>query len=501
MLCPSCRGENDEAAEVCFHCRAVLLAVTRGAVIASRYEVRSPIGRGGMGEVYRAYDRVLEEEVALKVLRAEDAGAEDWARRFRSEIRLARKVTHANVCRIHDYGEEGCLRWLSMELVRGENLKQALARRGALPPAEAYEVAIQAAEGLTAIHAAGIVHRDLKTLNLMVDGAGKVRVMDFGIAKPAAEGATDGGVTGYILGSPEYMSPEQARGRAVDLRSDLYSLGIVIYELFTGAVPFRADTPVTTLLLHLETEPPLDHPGLPPALRPVLERCLAKDPAARFGSARDLVDALESARRGEKATARTRRAPSRAVVGLTAAVLAVAAGIALVGQRSGPASTPPSAEPPSTTAESTLPAPPPTAPGPSPSVPPAERRTNAPGRTAPTPTPSPTEATTASPIASLPLVVPTPTPTPSSTPTPSPSPAKPAEGSLLVVVTPWADVSIDDVPVGQTPLKALPLPPGPHSVLLTHPNYQPFPRRVTIRSGETFRLEVNLSSDGVRRSP
>ncbi len=495
MLCPSCRGENDDAAEVCFHCRAVLLAVTRGAVIASRYVVRSPIGRGGMGEVYRAYDRVLEEEVALKVLRAEDVGAEDWARRFRSEIRLARKVTHANVCRIHDYGEEGSLRWLSMELVLGENLKQALSRRGALPPAEAYDVAIQAAEGLTAIHAAGIVHRDLKTLNLMVDGAGKVRVMDFGIAKPAAEGATDGGVTGYILGSPEYMSPEQARGRAVDLRSDLYSLGIVIYELFTGAVPFRADTPVTTLLLHLETEPPLDHPGLPPALRPVLARCLAKDPAARFRSARDLVDALEAARRGERTTARTRGGPTRALVGLAAGLFVVAA-VALALRSPAPTATPPSAEPPSTTVETTLSAPPATAPpAPPPSLLRTERHANAPAQRAPTPTPMPTEAPSVSPAAPLPVVVATPSPTP------SPSPEKPVEGSLLVVVTPWADVSIDDVPVGQTPLKALPLPPGPHSVLLTHPNYQPFPRRVTIRSGETFRLIVDLRSDGVRRAP
>ena len=496
MLCPSCRGENDEAAEVCFHCRAVLLAVTRGAVIASRYEVRSPLGRGGMGEVYRAYDRVLEEEVALKVLRAEDVGAEDWARRFRSEIRLARKVTHANVCRIHDYGEEGSLRWLSMELVLGENLKQALSRRGALPPAEAYDVAIQAAEGLTAIHAAGIVHRDLKTLNLMVDGAGKVRVMDFGIAKPAAEGATDGGVTGYILGSPEYMSPEQARGRAVDLRSDLYSLGIVIYELFTGAVPFRADTPVTTLLLHLETEPPLDHPGLPPALRPVLARCLAKDPAARFRSARDLVDALEAARRGEGASPRRPRAWSSAMLGLGAALLAVAAGIALVGHWREPAATPPSADAPLTSVATSLPEPPPTAsPVPSPLVRTDQRPETTPRLAPPTPTPMPTEAPPATTLAAPPTATPLPTSTP------SPSPVAPVEGHLLVVVRPWADVSVDSVLVGQTPLKAFPLPPGPHAVLLTHPDYQPYPRRVTIRAGETFRLEVDLRSDGVRRAP
>lgn len=497
MLCPSCRGENDEAAEVCFHCREVLLAVTRGAVIASRYEVRSPIGRGGMGEVYRAYDRVLEEEVALKVLRAEAVGAEDWARRFRSEIKLARKVTHANVCRIHDYGEEGSLRWLSMELVQGENLKQSLARRGRLPPDEAYHLAVQAAEGLTAIHAAGIVHRDLKTLNLMVDGTGRVRVMDFGIAKPAADAATDGGVTGYVLGSPEYMSPEQARGRAVDLRSDLYSLGIVIYELFTGALPFRADIPVRTLLLHLEAEPPLDHPALPPALRLVLARCLAKQPAARFASARDLGQALESARRGEKTTTQTRRARSRAVVGVTVGWLAGAAGVALVVLRSAPPSTPPSTEPPSPNLEITLPAPPTTAPAPPPPSPPAKRRTDASPPPTPTPTPVPTEAPSANPVASLPAVV----PTPSFTPTPSPPPAAPAVGQLLVLVTPWADVSVDDEPVGQTPLKALPLPPGPHSVLLIHPSYQPFPRRVTIRSGETLRLMVDLPSDGVRRSP
>src|SRR3954470_18469211 len=155
MLCPSCASPNDDAAEVCFHCRAVLSAVTRGSLIAARYRILDPLGRGGMGAVYRARDEVLDEEVALKILRPEIAGTPEMAARFRSEIKLARRVSHWNVCRNHEYGEADGLQYISMELISGGTLKDRL-RDGPLPTAQAFDVAVQIAEGLAAIHKVGI---------------------------------------------------------------------------------------------------------------------------------------------------------------------------------------------------------------------------------------------------------------------------------------------------------------------------------------------------------
>ena len=516
MVCPYCQGENDLGAEVCFHCRAVLTAMTRGTLIASRFEVLGRLGRGGMGEVYRAHDQVLDEDVALKVLRG--GTASEWGARFLSEIKLARKVSHPNVCRIHDYAEEGGLRWLSMELVEGENLRQILGRGGPLPAPEAFGIAIQATEGLRAIHGAGIVHRDLTAFNLMVDATGRVKVMDFGIAKTAASEGTAGGSSGYLLGSPEYMSPEQARGRPADERSDLYSLGIVIHEIFTGAVPFRGSTPIATLLLHLETEARLDHPALTPALKALLARCLAKAPEERFGSAQELSAAIEAAGRGimprpARAVRRARR--RRAATLATLAVLLVGAGVAALLARSSPPASRP-VVPASTTAPAEPAA---SSPAPAPATSPASTTADqpSPGPRRPTagpPRESSTDRSGTRPIsvaerpeaptaASLPA--PSPSPPPDTLPTSAPAaptpPSPEAEGTLLVLVTPWANVTIDDVPVGQTPLTKITLRAGPHVVLLTHPNYQSYARRVTIRPGETSRLVVDLSAEGVRRTP
>jgi len=515
MRCPSCAAENDDAAEVCFNCRALLSAVTRGSLLSGRYEILSPLGRGGMGAVYRARDRVLEEEVAVKVLRGEVMSTLERARRFRSEIKLARQVSHWNVCRIHEYGEDGPLRFISMELVEGETLKDALERRGALPPAEAFDVAVQIAEGLAAVHQAGIVHRDLKSANIMLDRSGRVRVMDFGIAKREADAGSL--ASGYVVGSPEYMSPEQARGLPVDTRSDLYALGVVVFEAVTGEVPFRADTPVGTLLLHLSAAPPLEAPRVPPALRPVLRRALAKEPAERFASAREMAEALRAARREALGEAATRAgAPPRRRRGLLAAlvVLGVLAAIGVPWTRrshregvAGPSPTvPPSPSPtPSITAGEPTPErePPQSAPAPAvaakprsvePSTIVAPRPRSTPGSSpgpvvVPTPPPTP-----------MPTPIPTTPPTPVATPAPPPAPAREPEGALLVLVTPWADVSIDGRPVGQTPLTRIPLAAGSHDVVLTHPDYVPLSRRVTVRAGETLRLVVDLPSQGKRLS-
>lgn len=194
--------------------------------------------------VYRARDRSLDETVAVKLLRRELVGDPDVARRFRSEIKLARRASHPNVCRIHEYGEDGGELYISMELVNGENLKDAVRTRGGLPRAEAYDVAMQVASGLAAIHKEGIVHRDLKTANLMRDATGRVRIMDFGFARPQLSGPGDDSRPAVALGTPEYMSPEQILAHGtVDRRSDLYALGVVLFELFTGTLPFKGDTP------------------------------------------------------------------------------------------------------------------------------------------------------------------------------------------------------------------------------------------------------------------
>jgi hypothetical protein len=543
VLCPSCQSENDDAAEVCFHCRAVLSAVTRGTLIGGRYRVLAPLGRGGMGAVYRAHDEVLDEDVALKILRPEVAGTPEMAARFRSEIKLARKVSHWNVCRIHEYGEDGGLQYISMELIPGATLKDRL-RSGPLPADRAFDVAVQIAEGLAAIHKVGIIHRDLKSPNVMIDDAGTAKVMDFGIAKAAAAG-TDGASTGYVLGSPEYMSPEQARGRRADFRSDLYSLGIVVFEAFTGRVPFRGSTPVETLMMHVEAPPPIEDPSLalPPALLPVLRSALAKDPGARFPDAATMAEALKAARAGGVGAAAVGGgaravAPSRTEVVHTRPLPATAArrrvaGVALVAglvaavaaailARRSPEPVPEPVAPPSAAmpspAASLSPLPytlvtPAPAETPSPRV---AEPSAAPVRaspavaTAPPPTPigAPSPVASASPSAPAVVAVgpsvalpssPEAPPTPS---LPATSPivsATPFQGWLKVLAKPWADVTVDGRVAGQTPLAAIALPPGSHSVILTHPQYEPFTRRVEIRAGETTTIQLDLAVAGKRR--
>ncbi|PYQ24260.1 MAG: hypothetical protein DMF81_06000 [Acidobacteria bacterium] len=514
MICPSCGADNEQAAEVCFTCRAVLAALTQGSIVGGRFEILSPLGRGGMGAVYRAHDRVLDETVALKILRAEAASAAEMARRFRSEIKLARRVAHPHVCRIYEYGEDGPRQYISMELVEGTNLKEVLRRRGSLPAAEAFDVAIQVAEGLEAIHRVGIVHRDLKTPNVMLDPHGTARVMDFGIAKKVAGGGTPAPSGSYVVGSPEYMSPEQARGQPVDSRSDLYALGIVVFELFTGRVPFRGDTPVATLLMHLETAPPLDGPeaaAIPLPVRAVLRKALAKDPAARYGSAAEMAQALRAARDGSLGLAEAhprwktgrRRGPWLAIAGAIAVTLLA---LEAWDRWAAPAPSPEPLLPPETPAVSLSPPPParpaseaPRSPGPpSPSArgtrTPAPSPASAEAPPAPSLAPSPPPATATSPApgpaSSSPPAVPSPTATASPTPEP--------DGALAVQATPWAEVSIDNRPFGPTPLR-LALRPGPHDVVLTHPDFKPWRRKVTILPGRTFALGVNLPSEGVRR--
>ena len=303
MICPSCKAQNDDPAEACFTCGRALSALTQGSVIAGRYEVLSPLGKGGMGMVYKAHDRMLDETVAIKVLRSEFANTVDMLKRFKHEIKLARKVSHRNVCRIHEFGEDGGVRYISMEYVEGTDIKQlARDKGGFLDPEEAFDVAIQTADGLQAIHDVGIIHRDLKTSNIMRDPTGRVRLMDFGIAKiERGDGSSAGGgltTTGQIMGTPEYMSPEQCLGDKIDHRSDVYALGIAVYEIFTGTVPFRGDTPVATLFKHIQDPVPFEGPvaaRIPLAAVPVVRKALAKNRADRYSSASEMAEALRKA--------------------------------------------------------------------------------------------------------------------------------------------------------------------------------------------------------------
>jgi serine/threonine protein kinase len=302
MICPSCKSPNDDSAEACFTCGRALSALTQGSVIAGRYEVLSVLGKGGMGMVYKAHDRMLDETVAIKALRSEFANTPEMLKRFKHEIKLARKVSHRNVCRIHEIGEDGGVRYISMEYVEGTDIKQlARDRGGFLEADEAFDVAEQAADGLQAIHDVGIIHRDLKTSNIMRDPGGRVRLMDFGIAKEGAERSSGAGsltLTGQIMGTPEYMSPEQCLGDKIDHRSDVYALGIVVYEIFTGNVPFRGDSPVATLFKHIQDPVPFEGPvaaRIPLPAVEVLRKALAKNRAERFGSAGEMAEALRKA--------------------------------------------------------------------------------------------------------------------------------------------------------------------------------------------------------------
>jgi serine/threonine-protein kinase len=276
MTCPACQAENPATATKCLRCgRELAPTLARGTLVASRYEILSSIGRGGMGVVYKARDRVLDEAVALKVLRPEIAAHPEMTRRFQSEIKLARKVTHRNVCRIHEYGQDGALAYISMELISGSDLKEVVRVQGGLMADGAFDVALEIAAGLQAIHDVGIIHRDLKTQNILIDSRGLVRLLDFGIAK---EGGSQLTASGIIVGTPEYMSPEQAKGVRIDLRSDVYALGIVIFELFTGHVPFTGEGAMAVLYRQVNDAPPLENASLPAPLVPC---CGARSPRTR----------------------------------------------------------------------------------------------------------------------------------------------------------------------------------------------------------------------------
>src|SRR6266403_325111 len=291
MECPVCATRNPDASMQCGTChtpfpvnssqetlheggapKAWSVAVTsqtlgvapagddleKGRVLAGRYEILQLLGRGGMGSVYKARDIELDRVVALKLIRPELAINPEILRRFKQELILARQVTHKNVIRIFDLGQSEGIKFISMDFVEGQNLRELLLERGKFPPEQAARAMLQICRALEAAHAEGVIHRDLKPQNVMLSPDGRVYVMDFGIARSAyLPGMTQ---TGALIGTPEYMSPEQARGEKLTERSDLFSLGVIFYELLTGKSPYPADAPLGTLWKRLQekAKPPAE---------------------------------------------------------------------------------------------------------------------------------------------------------------------------------------------------------------------------------------------------
>ncbi len=264
-----------------------------GTTLAGRYDVIDLLGEGGMGEVYRARDRELDELVALKLLRPDVAELPAWLDRFRNEVRLARRVTHRNVARTFELGEAGGTRFLTMELVEGESVGSVLGRRGALDVPTAARIGLGVADALAAAHAVGVVHRDVKPDNVMVGRDGRVVVTDFGIAHEARD--EEGART--FAGTPAYMAPEQAAGEPATPLSDLYALGVTLFEMVTGSLPFSAGSPVALLAARLLEDPPDVReraPGVSPAFAEIVKKAMSKEPALRYASAEALAASLSA---------------------------------------------------------------------------------------------------------------------------------------------------------------------------------------------------------------
>jgi len=269
------------------------------------YEVVAPLGSGGMGEVYRARDTKLGRDVAIKVLPAGMASSPEALSRLEREAHAVAQLSHPNILAIHDFGRDGETAYAVMELLEGETLRARLAN-GALPPRKAIELAAQIADGLAAAHEKGIVHRDLKPDNVFVTSEGRVKLLDFGLAREMATAGADSALltearntaAGTILGTVRYMSPEQVRGEAVDHRSDIFSFGVVLYEMLSGRQAFGRETAAESMTAILKEDPPeiaASGSGLSPALLRIVQHCLEKKPAERFHDAHDLAFALESA--------------------------------------------------------------------------------------------------------------------------------------------------------------------------------------------------------------
>ena len=271
--------------------------ILEGKILGNRYEIIEKVGNGGMATVYRAEDKVLKRNVAVKVLKDEFTTDEEFIKRFEIEAQSAARLTHPNIVSIYDVGSEDNLYYIVMELIRGKTLKEIIVEeRGPLPWKWSVNVAIQIASALEMAHKNNIIHRDIKPHNIIITEDGIAKVTDFGIAKAVSNSTIT--AFGTTIGSVHYFSPEHARGGFTDAKSDLYSLGVVMYEMVTGRVPFDADTPVSVALKHMQEEPeePIElNPNLPSAVNRIIMKALKKDTTLRYQTATDMLADLRQA--------------------------------------------------------------------------------------------------------------------------------------------------------------------------------------------------------------
>jgi len=333
--CPRCQAENPETQRFCGDCgtkltpapeagfsrtetlRTPLEEPVRGTSFAGRYLVIEELGAGGMGKVFRVEDTKVGQEIALKLINPEIAADRRTIERFRNELKTARMISHRNICRMFDLGEADGTYFITMEYVPGESLKSMIRMSKRLEAGTAVSIARQVCEGLSEAHRLEVVHRDLKPSNIMIDKDGNVRIMDFGIARSLKGKGITG--AGMMVGTPEYMSPEQVEGQEADQRSDIYSLGIILYEMLSGRVPFQGDTPFSVALKQRNEVPPdlrALNAQIPDALSRVVQKCLAKDRRDRFQTAEDLNLALANIEQDlsttKNAIVRGKPKPSRA---------------------------------------------------------------------------------------------------------------------------------------------------------------------------------------------
>jgi len=294
-----------------------------GQVLGGRFEIQEMLGIGGMGAVYKAYDRDIDRVIALKCIRPELAKDPEITQRFTQELLLARQIAHKNIIRIFDVRDSGGLKFITMEYVEGQDLGSLVESRGKLTIAESVAIIMQVCSGLACAHAEGVVHRDLKPGNIMVDPQGRVVVMDFGLARADHIGQMT--QTGAVMGTYQYMSPEQAKGTKADARSDIFTVGIILYELLTGKTPYSADSALASLLKRTQESavPPSQiDSAVPRPLSAIVAKCLERDVAKRYQTADDLRNDLKAFNGGSTVSPSAPRIPQKMIWLVASFVLA-----------------------------------------------------------------------------------------------------------------------------------------------------------------------------------